>query len=126
MEDNNETVMVVDDSEDIRELARIQLSLLGYRVVEASNGLEAVMMLLDECPVFILMDIAMPVLDGLSATRVIREMAKACDVVIVAYSALGSAGGRERAIAAGCNDFLSKPVSINQLEGIISRHLSAS
>ena len=126
MDESRQTVMVVDDSEDIRGLARLQLALLGYRVVEASNGLEAVMMLLDECPVLILMDITMPVLDGLSATRLIREMAKACDVVIVAYSALGSAGGRERAIAAGCNDFLGKPVSMNQLEGVISRHLSAS
>jgi CheY-like chemotaxis protein len=126
MEDNRHTVMVVDDSEDNRELARLQLTLLGYRVLEASNGLEAVMLLLDECPVLILMDITMPVLDGLSATRLIRELSKACDVVIVAYSALGSHEGRERAIAAGCNDFLRKPVNMAQLGGVISRHLPAS
>jgi two-component system cell cycle response regulator DivK len=126
MEDTRQTVMVVDDTEDIRELACLQLTILGYRVLEAANGLEAVMLLLDECPVLILMDITMPVLDGLSATRLIREISKACDVVIVAYSALGSAESRERAIAAGCNDYLNKPTSINQLESVLSRHLSAS
>lgn len=126
MEDKRQTVMVVDDSEDLRELARLQLTLLGYRVLEAANGLDAVMLLLDECPVLILMDITMPVLDGLSATRLIREISKACDVVIVAYSALGSGESRERAIAAGCNDYLNKPMNMNQLEGVISRHLSSS
>jgi len=120
------TVMVVDDSEDIRELVRLQLTRLGYRVIEASNGREAVDAVGEECPALILMDITMPVLDGLEATRMIRGMAEKCGVVIIAFTALHSAGSRASALAAGCDDYVQKPVNFGQLSDLLKQHLHGS
>ena len=115
--------MVVDDSEDIRELTKLQLAALGCRVVEAADGREAVDLAGKECPALILMDLTMPVLDGLEATRLIRGLAEICDVVIVAFTALHSGECRERALAAGCNDFIQKPLGIEELSGLLTRHI---
>ena len=119
------TVMVVDDSEDIRELLRLQLAGLGYRVIAAGDGREAVEMAKKECPALILMDISMPVLDGLTATRMIREAAGISQIVIVAFTALHSGGNRQRALAAGCNDYVQKPVKLEQLSRLLNRHLQS-
>jgi CheY-like chemotaxis protein len=117
------TVLVVDDTEDIRELMRLQLTTLGYRVVEASDGREAVAAALRERPALILMDMTMPVLDGLGATRLIREADGICGVVIVAFTALHSGESKQRALEAGCDDYVQKPVSITQLSDILERNL---
>jgi CheY-like chemotaxis protein len=89
--------MVVDDCEDIREVITLQLTLLGYRVVEAKNGMEAVELAGKESPGLILMDINMPILDGLAATRYIREVEERCDVIIVAFSAITAPARLRRA-----------------------------
>lgn len=123
--DSRLTVMVVDDTEDIRELVGMQLALLGYRVVEAANGREAVEVASKECPALILMDITMPVLDGLTATRMIRGMVENCGVVIIAFTALYSDGSRASALAAGCDDYVQKPVSSEQLSTLLNQHLRA-
>jgi CheY-like chemotaxis protein len=115
--------MVVDDSEDIRELMRTYLMHLGYSVVEAANGLEAVEAVSKECPALILMDISMPILDGLEATRMIRRMGEVCGVVIIAFTALHSGSSRNRAMAAGCNDYVQKSISLEQLSSLLDRHL---
>src|SRR5215213_1798711 len=117
------TVLVVDDTEDIRELMRLQLTALGYRVVEAANGREAVEAAIRERPALILMDLTMPVLDGLGATRLIRETAGISDVVIVAFTSLHSGEGRRRALEAGCDDYVQKLISVTQLSDILDRHL---
>jgi CheY-like chemotaxis protein len=117
------TVMVVDDSEDIRELTRVQLTLLGYRVIEASNGREAVEAVCEECPALILMDITMPILDGLEATRMIRRMAEICGVVIIAFTALHSGESRASALAAGCDDYVQKPINLGRLSNLLQQHL---
>jgi len=120
------TVLVVDDSEDIRELMRVQLTFLGYLVIEASNGREAVEAVSDKCPALILMDINMPVLDGLGATRMIRAMAEICGVVIIAFTALQSDTSRLSALAAGCDDYVQKPINMGQLSNLLNRHLQGS
>jgi two-component system sensor histidine kinase/response regulator len=117
------TVLVVDDTEDIRELMRMQLAMLGHRVVEASNGREAVVVALRERPALILMDMTMPVLDGIGATRLIRETDGIGGVVIVAFTALHSGESKQYALDAGCDDYVQKPVSVTQLADILSRHL---
>ena len=117
------TVLVVDDSADIRELTRIQLAALGCRVVEAADGREAVELAGKECPALILMDMTMPVLDGLEATRLIRGLVEICDVVIVAFTALHSGECRASALAAGCNDYVQKPLDIEELSGLLERHI---
>ena len=119
-------IMVVDDCEDIRELVALQLTMLGYRVVEAANGFEAIELARKECPALILMDINMPILDGLAATRYIREVEETCDVIIVAFSALGSGDNRARALEAGCNDFITKPMEITRLSNLMANLLSCA
>jgi CheY-like chemotaxis protein len=119
------TVLVVDDTEDIRELMRLQLATLGYRVAEASNGREAVEAAVRERPALILMDLTMPVLDGLAATRLIRETDGISHVVIVAFTALHSGEGMRRAIEAGCDDYVQKPISVIGLSDILTRYLPA-
>ncbi|HLL77567.1 MAG TPA: response regulator [Pyrinomonadaceae bacterium] len=117
------TVMVVDDSDDVRELAALQLKLAGYEVVEARDGLEAVELAKERCPALIFMDIQMPVMDGLTATRMIRGVRELCAVTIIAFSAFGSGGNRQKAIEAGCDEFVSKVVGVNELSAIIERFL---
>jgi CheY-like chemotaxis protein len=117
------TVVVVDDSEDIRELTRLQLATLGYRVIEAADGREAVELAGSECPALILMDLTMPVLDGLEVTRLIRGLGEICDVVIVAFTALHSGECRASALAAGCNDYVRKPLGMDELSGLLHRHI---
>jgi CheY-like chemotaxis protein len=124
--DARQLIMVVDDCEDIRELVALQLILLGYRVAEATNGFEAIELAGKECPALILMDINMPILDGLAATRYIREVEETCDVIIVAFSALGSGDNRARALEAGCNDFITKPMEMTRLSHLMTNLLSSA
>ncbi|MGH9875446.1 MAG: response regulator [Pyrinomonadaceae bacterium] len=119
----NNTVMVVDDSDDIRELICTHLRMLGYNVVEASNGQEAVDIARATHPGLIFMDIQMPVMDGLAATRLLRNMKELSDMAIVAFSAFGSGGNRQRALEAGCSDFVDKVIGMNQLVAIVQRFL---
>lgn len=120
------TVLVVDDTDDLRQLIALQLRLCGYDVIEARNGLEAVELARENCPDLIFMDIQMPLLDGLAATRIIRGIAELCGVVIVAFSAFASGSNRELALDAGCNEYVSKAAGVNALTGIAGRYLKAA
>ncbi len=119
-------VLVVDDSDDIRELVCTQLRLLGYEVAEARDGREAVEVAKATRPSLILMDIQMPVLDGLAATRLLRDIKELSGMAIVAFSAFGSGCNRQKALDAGCTDYVSKVVGIGQLSAIVRRFLSAA
>ena len=120
------TIMVVDDTADLRELMVVQLRLLGYEVVEASNGREAVEVAKESCPALILMDIQMPVMDGLAATRLLRDIKALSRVAIVAFSAFSSGDNRRRALDAGCDDYLVKSAGITLLSNIVQRFLPAA
>lgn len=113
------TILVVDDFEDTRLLLRTWLERKGFRVVEAENGMEAIRRAETESPDLIIMDLEMPHLDGLSATRRIRSIEALGSVPIVAVSAYGADQFREPALAAGCNDYVSTPFEPDALEGII-------
>ena len=117
--------MVADDSDDIRELLRMQLTQLGYRVVEAADGREAVEAVRRERPALILMDLSMPVLDGFEATRLIRRLEGARNIIILAFTALSSGASRASALAAGCDDYVRKHLGMNELSALLARHLSA-
>lgn len=120
------TIMVVDDSRDIRELLKEVLNIHGYKVLEATNGQEAVEIARQECPDLILMDLTMPVLDGYAATRQIREEADICSVPIVACSAYTTLDHRAKAFAVGCNEFITKPIDFVQLSNLLSHFLVAA
>ena len=113
------TVLVVDDFDDTRLLLRTWFERRGFRVIEAGNGVEAIDRAETESPDLIIMDIQMPQLDGLSATRRIRNLKSFDSVPIVAVSAYGADQFRDQAIAAGCNEYVSTPFEPATLEGII-------
>jgi CheY-like chemotaxis protein len=120
------SVLIADDSDDTRELLRFWLEAKRCRVVEATNGQEAVELTRGECPDLILMDMLMPVLDGMNATRRIREDAGGCDVHIVAMSSHPSREARADALAAGCGSFIAHPLDLGQLGDLLNRLLPAS
>jgi CheY-like chemotaxis protein len=116
-------VMVVEDFEDNRFMMRRLLEMSGYRVLEAINGEEAVELASREHPSLILMDLSLPLLDGLAATRRIRQLKELRHVPIVAVSAHDTADFHADALAAGCNDYVTKPIDFDQLEALLSRLL---
>ena len=115
------TVLVVEDFEDNRFMMRRLLEMSGYRVIEAVNGQEAVDKACAERPDLILMDLSLPHLDGLAATRRIRQYDGLGDVPIVAVSAHDTADFHADALAAGCNEYVTKPIDFDQLERLLSR-----
>jgi two-component system, cell cycle response regulator DivK len=119
------TIIVVDDCDDIRELLRVTLEMRGYLVLEAENGQVAVELAKQKCPDLILMDLNMPVLDGLAATRHLRELEEMCRVPIIAVSANSKDSHKADAFAAGCNEYLSKPVNFQELDHLLDNLLAA-
>jgi two-component system cell cycle response regulator DivK len=123
MDGATQTVMVVEDFEDNRFMMRRLLEMSGYRVLEAINGEEAVEIARRELPGLILMDLSLPLLDGLAATRRIRQYEELRNVPIVAVSAHDTADFHADALAAGCNDYVTKPIDFDQLEALLGRLL---
>jgi CheY-like chemotaxis protein len=117
------TILVVDDFDDTRWLLRTWLERRGFRVIEAENGNEAVFEAQSKAPDLIIMDLEMPELDGLSATRQIRGDAKLADVPIVAVSAYGAEQFRGLALQAGCNEYVSTPFEPAELERLIRSYV---
>ncbi|MCA1612988.1 MAG: response regulator [Acidobacteria bacterium] len=118
-----QTILVVEDFEDNRFMLRRLLEMSGYRVVEAVNGEQAVEAAERERPDLILMDLSLPKLDGLAATRRIREQDGAARVPIVAVSAHDTTDFHSDALAAGCNEYVTKPIDFYQLEELLKRLL---
>jgi CheY-like chemotaxis protein len=123
MEKIEKTLLLVEDTEDNRFMMRRLLEMEGYRVVEARNGEEAVKVAKDEKPALILMDLSLPIIDGLAATKLIRRMPEFKDVPIIAVSAHDIADFQEEALTAGCNRYITKPIDFGELENLISELL---
>jgi two-component system cell cycle response regulator DivK len=120
------TIMVAEDFDDTRAILRKALMTNGYDVMEASNGQEAVDLVWKQCPDLILMDLNMPLLDGLAATEQIRQCKELCkDVTILAITAYDTYGMKEAAIEAGCDGYLTKPIELDNLQKIIDRILAS-
>ena len=116
-------VLVVEDYTEVREMMKMMLGFYGYQVVEASNGYEAVETAIKEKPDLILMDIAMPVLDGIGATETIRQHTEFTDTPIIALSAYGDFY-EDRARSAGCNDVIQKPLDFDRLQPLVQQYVS--
>jgi CheY-like chemotaxis protein len=120
---DNETVLVVDDTDEVRQLISMVLSWKGYRVVETSDGEEAVELASRVRPRLILMDLSMPVMDGYQAPRRIRGARETSHIPIIAVSAFRDTGNRQKAVEAGCAECIGKPVDFRALGSVIERHL---
>jgi CheY-like chemotaxis protein len=116
---NPQTVLVVDDQNDNVVLVSLWLQNLGYRVVTAANGESAVEVAKLAMPQLILMDIAMPVMDGLDATRHIRQTPEISDLPVVFLTAFDTKEFRQRAGDAGGDGYLTKPIDFQRLSKLI-------
>src|SRR5260370_18637376 len=124
MNQKKQLFLVVEDFEDSRFMMRRLLELAGYSVLEASDGEQAVALAVQEQPALILMDLSLPKLDGLAATRQIRQHRDVSKVPIVAVSAHDSPASRTEALAAGCDEYVTKPIDFDQLNRLLKRFLS--
>lgn len=122
--ETGQTVLVVDDMSDNLILISLSLQDLGYRVVTATNGTDALNVAKLARPDLILMDIAMPQQDGLAATRRIREESELQDVPVVALTAFDTDGFRQAAFDAGFNGYLTKPIDFDRLQNLIAKLLA--
>jgi two-component system, cell cycle response regulator DivK len=120
------TVLLVEDSDDTRLVIRGFLETNGYRVVEASDGREAIEAARHNCPDLILMDLNLPSLDGLAATEEIRACRETCrQPPVIALTAYDVYGMRQAALEAGCCEYLTKPLDFDLMAKTISRMLGA-
>lgn len=113
------TVLVVDDLADNLVLISLSLQTSGFRVLTANNGEEAIKVAMLARPDLILMDIAMPELDGLSAVRKIRSLPELQHVPVVALTAFSTSGFRQAAYEAGFDAYLTKPLDFDRLNSLI-------
>jgi two-component system cell cycle response regulator DivK len=114
-------VLLVEDNDDNRLIYATILTHRGYSVVEAPNGLDGVLKAEAHHPDLIIMDISLPVMDGLEATRRIRANPSTSSIPVLAVTAHAREADRERALRAGCNDYLAKPVEPRRLVEQVER-----
>jgi CheY-like chemotaxis protein len=119
-------ILVVDDSADSVAMISLFLQTQNYRVVTASNGEDAITVASQTRPNLILMDISMPTLDGLGATRRIREDETLRDIPVVAVTAFGTEGFQRAAYDVGVSGYLTKPIDLDRMHHLIARLLSPS
>jgi len=119
---SGEQILVVEDNEKNMKLFRDVLAATGYRTLEATTGSEAVDIASEQLPDLILMDIQLPVLDGVQALHRLRSSARTATIPILALTAQAMQGDRERFLAAGFDGYLSKPVNVRELIEIVREH----
>ena len=121
-ENSARTIMVVEDYDDTRLLLKKGLEGLGYSVLEASNGQEAVDIAAREHLDLILMDLDLPILDGIVATQRIRQQSN-MRVPIVAVTAYPRSYTRVKAFSEGCDEYMAKPIDMTELARLVNRYL---
>ena len=112
-------ILLVEDNEMNRDMLSRRLMRNGYEVLLAVDGEQAVSVATADTPDLILMDMSLPVIDGWEATRRIKAVAATAHIPIIALTAHAMAGDREKAIAAGCDDYDTKPIELARLLGKI-------
>ena len=121
------TILLADDNAPSRELMREILEACGYDVAEASNGREALDLIRKSPPDIVLLDLQMPVMDGFAVIHAVRSDERLRLLTVIALTASAMLGDRERAIAAGFDSYIAKPISLenvrNQIRQITTRNL---
>jgi len=112
-------ILLVEDNEMNRDMLSRRLARKGFQVVMAIDGQQGVEMAQSESPDLILMDMSLPVLDGWSATRRLKEISTTQSIPIIALTAHAMAGDRQKCMEAGCDDYDTKPVEFPRLLGKI-------
>jgi two-component system cell cycle response regulator DivK len=113
-------ILYVEDNEDNIFMLKSRLTRAGFTMIIATDGAQGVAMALSERPDLILMDLSLPVLDGWEATRRIKAAHDTNHIPVIALTANAMAGDREKALAAGCDDYDTKPIELPRLLGKIN------
>jgi CheY-like chemotaxis protein len=116
-------ILLAEDNQDAAEIVSLLLRFLGHEVLLASDGIEAVEKAVSLQPDIIIMDMMMPGMDGFQAVSELRRHAETKTIPIVAATALAGAQDRNKCLAAGCDEYLSKPVTTKELAPVIDRLL---
>ena len=119
-------ILIVEDEERNMKLVTDILTMQGYYILQASNGAEGISIALKERPSLILMDIEMPVMDGLTALKKIRANPDISHTRVVVITARAMLGDEERVMKAGADYYLAKPYKFQELLSIVGRYCSAS
>ena len=118
----SKTVLIVEDYEDARVMMKVLVELCGYKAVEAVDGFDAIEKARGNSLDLIFMDLSMPRMDGIAATKEIRRMNGFAKTPIVALTAYGDLHGQE-AIEAGCNEVIPKPMDFERLQPLLDKYL---
>jgi two-component system cell cycle response regulator DivK len=116
-------ILIVDDNQDSRELVVKILKNKGYRMIEAIDGEEALEKAIAEKPDLILMDISIPKINGYEVTRRLKSQADFKDTPVIALTAHAMKGDREKAIEAGCDGYISKPINVHEFPDQIKSYM---
>lgn len=116
-------ILIVDDNQDSRELVIKILKNRGYVLSEAVDGEEALRKVTAERPDLILMDISLPKMDGHEVTRTLKSQAEYRDIPVIALTAHAMKGDKEKALAAGCAGYITKPINVREFAGLIAGFL---
>jgi len=122
-EETRKTLLIVDDEPKNVKLLRDLLQVAGYRTLEAVNGQQGVALAKAELPDAIIMDIQMPVMDGLTATEHLKSCEQTKHIPIMALTSYAMAGDRERMLAAGCDCYMAKPIDIQEFMAHVKKCL---
>ena len=115
-------ILVVEDLADIRKMMKIMVELYGYEVIEARDGTEAVEQAREHQPALVLMDLAMPLMNGADAAREIKRTSNGASIPIIAVTAYQNMD--EEAIEAGCARVIHKPVDFLKLKTLLAEHVA--
>jgi two-component system cell cycle response regulator DivK len=118
-------ILIVEDNPASMRLIRMVLRNKGYSLLEATDGEEALAVAIEGCPDLIVVDIQLPKMDGLEVTRRLRQTPRFKQTPIIALTASAMEGDREKIIAAGCDEYISKPVNTRQFPQLVAEMLWA-
>jgi len=117
------TVLYVEDNEYNRKIVRLLLKPTSYRLIEATDGETGVALAQETLPQLILMDVQLPKMSGLDATRVLRQDPRTAHIPIIVITSFALSGDRERAAAAGASGYIAKPYSPRELLALVRKYL---
>lgn len=119
-------ILVADDTRENRALLKDVLMYYGYEVIEARDGAEAVKLAKERTPAMILMDIQMPVMDGIEAMKLLKADPETKHIKIISLTAFAVDMDTEQFRTAGFDDYISKPIDIRQLPALLQKHLGGT
>jgi len=119
------SILVVEDNASNRRLMVCILQAKGYEVIEARDGLEGIQLAQDRHPDLILLDMQMPVMDGMEAARLLRSDPRTSGIKIIAVTSFAMKGDRERILAVGVDEYMAKPIDTRQLPALIQKLLES-